>query len=121
METLLARGGKADLREAEAAVERLAGAPLDDELVLRKIWLARLRALLAGARGDEAAHRQLLQRYHAMARSSGWLGHMAMADSWTVRVAAAGASRMMSISAKMSRNSTWNKLILRSTASWRRR
>src|SRR6185312_2809830 len=108
VETLLARGGKADLQEAETAIERLVEAPLDDGLVLREIWLARLRALLAGARGDEAAHRDLLHRYRAMATSVGWLGHMAMADSWRVRAAAAGASRILSMSAKMSRNSTWN-------------
>ncbi len=121
VETLLSRGLEDDLLEAETAIERLAAAPLDDELLLRNIWLARLHAQLAAAHGDEAAHRELLHRYRSMATSSGWLGHMAMDDSWTVRFAVAGATRILSISQKMSRKAKWNKLVLRSTASWRRR
>jgi hypothetical protein len=50
-ETLLDRGGDADVAEAEAAIERLAAAPADDGLVMRDIWLFRLRALLAWAHG----------------------------------------------------------------------
>jgi hypothetical protein len=118
VETLLARGGEAELQEAQTAIERLAAAPID--LVDREIWLLRLRALLAGARGDEAAHRDLLQQYRAMATKLGRLGHMAMSDSWTVRVAAAGASRILSASAKMSRKPVWNKAIQWSTAPRRR-
>ena len=38
-----------DLAEAEAAIERLAAAPADDGLVIRDIWLLRLRALVARA------------------------------------------------------------------------
>jgi hypothetical protein len=41
--------------EAEAAIERLAVEPVDEGLAKREIWLLRLRALLARARGDEAA------------------------------------------------------------------
>ena len=121
VETLLARGGEADLQEADTAIERLAAAPLDDGLVLREIWLLRLRALLADARGDEVAYRDLSQRHRAMATSLLWVGHMAMADSWTVRAAAAGATRILSISARMSRKTGWNKLIRWSTAPGRRR
>jgi class 3 adenylate cyclase len=121
VEMLLSRGGEADLQEADTAIERLAAAPIDDEVVLRKLWLLRLRALLAGARGDEVAHRDLVKRYDATARSVGWLGHMAMADSWIVRVAATGSSRILSASAKMSRNAVWNKVIQWSTAPGRRR
>ena len=44
-------------REAEAAIERLAVAPADQGLVIRDIWLLRLRALLARAHGDETAYR----------------------------------------------------------------
>jgi hypothetical protein len=98
----------------------LAAAPLDDELVLREIWLLRLRALLAAARGNEVAHRDLLPRYRAMATSHGWLGHMAMADSWIVRVAAIGSSRVLSASAKISRKPLWNKVIRWSMAPMRR-
>ena len=41
VETLLDRGAEADVAEAEAAIERLASAPADDELVVRDIWLLR--------------------------------------------------------------------------------
>jgi hypothetical protein len=119
VETLLTRGGEADLQEAETAIERLAAAPMD--VVDREIWVLRLRALLAGARGDEAAHRDLLQRHRAMATKLGRLRIMAMADSWTVRAAAAGASRILSASARMSRKPVWNRLIQWSTTPKRRR
>ena len=55
VETLLDRGADGDVAEAEAAIERLADAPADEGLVIRDIWLLRLRALLAKAHGDEAA------------------------------------------------------------------
>ena len=51
VETLLDRGADSDVAEAEAAIERLATAPADDGLVIRDIWLLRLRALLARAHG----------------------------------------------------------------------
>jgi adenylate cyclase len=69
--------------DAETAVERLVAAPLGDGVMLREIWLLRLRALLAGARGDEVAYRDLIQRYRAMATSLGFEGHMAMAKAMT--------------------------------------
>ena len=119
VETLLTRGGEADLQEAHTAIERLAAAPMD--VVDREIWVLRLRALLAGARGDEAAHRDLSRQHRAMATKLGRLGHMAMADSWTVRAAAAGASRLLSASAKMSRKPLLNKAIQWSTTRRRRR
>ncbi|MGB9303014.1 MAG: protein kinase [Mycobacterium sp.] len=119
VETLLARGGEADLQEAQTAIERLAAAPI--EVADRDIWVLRLRALLAGARGDEAAHRHLLKQHRAMATKLGRLGHMAMSDSWTMRAAAAGASRMVSASARMSRKPGWNRLIRWSAAPKRRR
>ena len=59
METLLDRGADGDMAEAEAAIERLADAPADDGLVMRDIWLLRLRALLARAHGDDAAYARL--------------------------------------------------------------
>jgi class 3 adenylate cyclase len=120
VETLLSRGGEADLQEAHTAIERLAAAPNHD-MVDREIYLLRLRALLAGARGDDAAHRDLLQQYRAMATKFGRLGHMAMSDSWTVRTAAAGASRLLSASARISRNPMLSRLIQFSTGPRRRR
>ena len=119
VETLLARGGEADLQEAQTAIERLAAAPID--LVDLKIWVLRLRALLASARGDEAAHRNLSRQHRAMATKLGRLGHMAVADSWAVRAAAAGASHILSLSARMPRKAMWNKVIQWSTAPRRRR
>jgi hypothetical protein len=110
VETLVARGGESDLQEAHTAVERLAAAP-NHEMVDREIFLLRARALLAGARGDEAAQRKLSRQHRAMAMKFGRLGQMATADSWTVRTAAAGASRLLSTSARMSRKPLWNKLI----------
>ena len=81
VETLLDRGADGDVAEAEAAIERLAAAPADDGLVMREIWLLRLRALLARAHGDEAAYRDYRDRYRAMATSLGFEGHMEWAEA----------------------------------------
>jgi hypothetical protein len=81
VETLLDRGSDGDVAEAEAAIERLADAPADDGLVIREIWLLRLRALLARARGDEDAYRDYRDRYRAMATELGFEGHMAVAEA----------------------------------------
>ncbi|BBY39874.1 cyclase [Mycobacterium mantenii] len=81
VETLLDRGSESDLAEAQAAIERLAAAPADDGLVLREIWLSRVRALLARAHGDVAAYPQLRDRYLEMARTSGLEGHIAWAEA----------------------------------------
>ena len=79
VETLVARATEADLAEAEAVIERLAAAPADHGLVIRDVWLLRLRALLARARGDDGAYRDLVNRYRAMAESLGFEGHIAWA------------------------------------------
>ena len=81
VETLLDRGAEGDVAEAEAAIERLAAAPADEGLVMREIWLLRLRALLARARGGEAAYRDFRDRYQDMARTLGYEGHMAWAEA----------------------------------------
>ena len=60
VETLLDRGTESDVVEADAAIERLAAAPAEDGLAVRDIWLLRLRALLARARGDDVAYRDLV-------------------------------------------------------------
>ena len=49
VETLLDRRAKGDVAEAEAAIDRLAAVPTDQGLVIREIWLLRMRALLARA------------------------------------------------------------------------
>jgi len=81
VETLLDRGAEGDLAEAEAAIERLAAASGGDGLVIRDIWLLRLRALLARTRGDDIAHKDLAGRYLAMAKSFGFEGHIAWAEA----------------------------------------
>jgi hypothetical protein len=81
VETLLERGAGDDLAEAEAAIERLAAAPADDGLVIREIWLLRLRALLARSHGDAAAYAHLRDRYRDTARSFGFEGHIAWAEA----------------------------------------
>jgi class 3 adenylate cyclase len=81
VETLLDRGADGDVAEAEAAIERLAAAPADDGLVIRQVWLLRLRALSARAHGDEAAYRDYRDRYRDTARTLGFEGHIAWAEA----------------------------------------
>ena len=81
VETLLDRGADGDVAEAEAAIERLAAAPADEGLVIRDIWLLRLRALLARAHGDAAAYADFRDRYRDMARTLGFEGHIAWAEA----------------------------------------
>ncbi|MGA9360687.1 MAG: cyclase, partial [Mycobacterium sp.] len=81
VETLLDRGDESDVAEAEAAIERFAAAPADEGLVVRDVWLLRLRALLARAHGDAAAYAHLRDRYRDMARTLGFEGHIAWAEA----------------------------------------
>jgi hypothetical protein len=81
VETLLERGIGGDLAEAQTAIDRLAAAPGDEGLVMREIWLLRLRALLAKAYADEAAYRDYRDRYRAMATSLGFEGHIKWAEA----------------------------------------
>jgi hypothetical protein len=80
-ETLLDRGAEGDVAEAEAAIGRLAAAPADEGLVIREIWLLRLRALLARAHGDDTAYRGHRDRYRDMAKTLGFDGHIVWADA----------------------------------------
>ncbi len=81
VETLLDRGAESDVVEAEAAIERLAAAPADEGLVLRDIWLLRLRALLARAQGDEDSYREYRDRYRNTAKTLEFDGHIAWAEA----------------------------------------
>ena len=85
VETQLDRGTDGDVGEAEAAIERLAAAPADKGLVIREIWLLRLRALLARAHGDAAAYADFGDRYRVMATSLGFEGHIAWAEAMPCR------------------------------------
>jgi hypothetical protein len=81
VEALLDRGADGDLAEAEAAIEQLVAAPADEGLAIREIWLLKLRALLARARGDAAAYTRLRDRYRDMARTLGFEGHIVWAEA----------------------------------------
>ena len=80
-ETLLERGAEGDLAEAQEAIDRLANLPADDGSAMREITLLRLRALQSRARGDDVAYHDLVSRYHAMAKSLGFEGHIAWAEA----------------------------------------
>jgi hypothetical protein len=81
VETLLGRAEEGDVQEAQAAVDRLAAVPADEGLVVRDIWLLRLRALLARARGDAEAYALLRDRYRDMAKTLGFEGHIEWAEA----------------------------------------
>jgi adenylate cyclase len=81
VEALLQRGCKGDLKAAQAAIDRLAAAPTDPGFVVSKIWLLRMRALLARAHGDDAVYRSHRDRYRKMANELGFEGHMAWAEA----------------------------------------
>ena len=81
VETLLARGADGDVHEAETAIDRLATVAADNGFVVRDVMLLRLRALLARARGDEAAYRDYRDRYRDMARTLKFEGHMKWAEA----------------------------------------
>ena len=80
VETLLERGAKGDLAEAQGAFDWLANLPTDDGSAMREITLLRLRAPLARACGDDVAYRDWASRYRAMAESLGYEGHIAWAE-----------------------------------------
>jgi adenylate cyclase len=80
VETLLDRGAEGDIAEAKAAIAKLEAAPAEGS-VIRDVWLLRLRALLARARGDEAAYCQYRDRYRDTATSLGFEGHMQWAEA----------------------------------------
>ncbi len=86
VETLLDRGAEGDSAEAEAAIERLAEATIerlaeaDGGFAVREIWLLRLRARLARARGEAASYAHLRDRYREMAKTLGFEGHIEWAE-----------------------------------------
>jgi hypothetical protein len=79
--TLLDSAAEADVAEAEAAIERLSVAPSDAGLVIRDIWLLKLRALLARAHGDVTAYAHLRDRYRAVATTLDFEGHVKWAEA----------------------------------------
>jgi hypothetical protein len=81
VEALLERAGDADLAEAKEAIDRLASLRADERWAIRDIWVLRLRALMARARGDVAAFKELANRYREMATSLDFEGHLAWAEA----------------------------------------
>ena len=81
VETLLESGAEGDLAEAQEAIDRLANLQADDASAIPEITLLRLRALLARAQGDDAAYRDMVSRYRAMAESLDFEGHIAWAEA----------------------------------------
>jgi class 3 adenylate cyclase len=81
VETLLDSGAEKDLAEAQVAIDRLANLPATEDWAILQITLLRLRALLAGARGEDDAYRDLVIRYREMAKSLGFDGHIAIAET----------------------------------------
>jgi len=79
-EALLQRGGDEDFDEAQSAVDQLAAVPTDPGFVLNEVYVRRLRALLARARGAHAEYRHYRDRYCEIANSLGFEGHMQWAE-----------------------------------------
>jgi len=79
-ETLLDRGADGDLAQAQDAIDWLANLRADPGSAILDITLLRLRALLAHARGDEAAYREYRDRYRDMATTLAFEGHMKWAE-----------------------------------------
>jgi hypothetical protein len=83
VESLLQRGTAADVREAQAVIERLAAVPVEPDFVMFELPLLRLRALLARAHDDDVTYEDFRDRYRAMATSLGFEGHIALAQPMT--------------------------------------
>jgi adenylate cyclase len=81
VEALLSRGSAADIRRAQRAIHSLAAVPTEPAFVLHELPLLRLRALVARAHGDEAAYRQLVDRFAAKAHEAGFEGCVAQAEA----------------------------------------
>jgi adenylate cyclase len=81
VESLLARGGDADLQAVQEAIDRLEAVPTEPGIVFYELPLLRLRALLARAHGDAAAYGNFRDRYRDMARTLGYEGHIAWAEA----------------------------------------
>ena len=81
VEVLLKRRGDGDLNDAQMAIEQLVAVPTDSGFVVHELYVARLRALLANARGDDGSYRGLRDRYRKMVTELGFEGHMAWAEA----------------------------------------
>jgi hypothetical protein len=80
VESLLDCGSADHVTEAEAAIERLAGERAEEPLAIRDVWVLRLRALLARARGEDGRYQDFRDRYRAKANEHGYDGHKTWAE-----------------------------------------
>ncbi|KRE28509.1 hypothetical protein ASG82_07300 [Mycobacterium sp. Soil538] len=65
VESLVRRGGEADLRRAHAALDRLEARSVDPGFALHELASLRMRGVLARAEHDEDAYRSYIRRYQA--------------------------------------------------------
>jgi hypothetical protein len=84
VQTLLERGTESDLAEAQDSLDWLATQAAEEESAILEITLLRWRTLLARARGDDAAYRDLISRYWKKSESLGFEGHIAWAEAMLV-------------------------------------
>ena len=80
VETLLERGAEGDLAEAQEAIDRLAGLSHQGS-AMPAIALTAAACIARQARADDVAFRDLAGRYHAMAETLGFEGHIAWAEA----------------------------------------
>jgi adenylate cyclase len=78
---LLLRGNDTDMDEAQAAIDRLAATSVEPGFVVNELSLLRMRAVVARARGHDAAYRESVGRYREMANSLGFEGHIAIGEA----------------------------------------
>ena len=81
VETLVARGTAEDVAEAEQVIDRLADLRSDEGSAVVDVTVLRSRALVAGARGEDAAYRELVGRYRTTAASHGFEGHIGLTEA----------------------------------------
>jgi hypothetical protein len=81
VETLLQRCAAGDLSEAEEQIGWLENTSAENGSAAIEITLLRLRALMARARGEDDAYRDLVDRYREIAKSLGFEGHIAWAQA----------------------------------------
>ena len=97
VQTLLESESDSDISEAEVLMQRLADMGAAHDSAILRITLLRLRALLAGARGDRVAYFDLVAHYREMAESLDFDGHLAwaqtLAGGHALRNTSTGSSR----------------------------
>lgn len=81
VQTLLERRAEGDLAEAHEAIDWVVDLAAENRSAMLEIALLRLYTLLARARGDEPAYRDLLASYRRMAESLDFDGHIAWAEA----------------------------------------